>query len=287
MTFRPSTVPVQLKRQARQAARRASPGIERLGRLGYAAIGVVYALIGLLAAQAAVGTGGMATDQHGALLWIARAPAGRLALALIALGLVGYGLWRVVQAVLDTDNEGSDTRGLLVRGSNFVKGLLYALLALPALQLGLGAADAGLGSDQVAQDWTALLLAKPAGQWLVGLGGALAIGAGLAQLCRAYRADFRDKLKLDEMSASEEQWAMALGRFGYAAQGVVLGVIGVLLIVAAGHARPQEARGRGGALVALAQQPFGPSLLALVAAGLLAYGAFMLLLARYRRMVIT
>src|SRR5689334_435274 len=118
MTMRPSAVPTQVKRRARQAARRAGPGIERLGRLGYAAIGVVYALIGLLAAQAAVGTGGAATDQHGALLWIAHAPSGRLALAVIALGLVGYGLWRVVQGVLDTDNEGGDARGLLVRGSN-------------------------------------------------------------------------------------------------------------------------------------------------------------------------
>jgi len=89
---------------------------------------------------------------------------------------------------------------------------------------------------------TALLLAKPAGQWLVGLGGGLVIGGGLAQLYRAYRADFRDKIKLNEMSATEKQWVIALGRFGYAAQGVVVGIIGVLLIVAAAHARPKEAR---------------------------------------------
>jgi Domain of Unknown Function (DUF1206) len=124
---------------------------------------------------------------------------------------------------------------------------------------------------------TALLLAKPAGQWLVGLGGVLVIGGGLAQLYRAYRADFRDKIKLNEMSATEKQWVIALGRFGYAAQGVVVGIIGVLLIVAAAHARPKEARGLGGALVALAQRPIGPWLLALAAAGRLA---------RFRRMVI-
>ena len=51
-------------------------------------------------------------------------------------------------------------------------------------------------------------------------------------------------------------------------------------------ANPREARGIGGALHALARQPAGRWLFGAVAVGLAAYGLFVLLLARYRRMVI-
>ena len=88
------------------------------------------------------------------------------------------------------------------------------------------------------------------------------------------------------MSADEERWLTRLGQLGYAAQGIVLGMIGIFLLVAAKAASPGEARGVGGALAALAQQPSGPLLLGLVAAGLVASGLFMLVEARYRRMVI-
>ena len=85
------------------------------------------------------------------------------------------------------------------------------------------------------------------------------------------------------MSAREDTWATRAGRLGYAARGVVSGVIGAFLVQAAVQTDPDKALGLGGALRTLARQPFGPYLLGAVAAGLMAYGAFMFVMARYRK----
>ena len=37
---------------------------------------------------------------------------------------------------------------------------------------------------------------------------------------------FRDKLKLDEMSATQREWIVRMGRAGYAARGIVFGITG-------------------------------------------------------------
>ena len=76
------------------------------------------------------------------------------------------------------------------------------------------------------------------------------------------------------------------GRIGFSARGIAFAIIGGFLLVAAVHARSDEARGLGGALATLAQQPFGPWLLGIVASGLVVYGAFMVVQARYGRLVV-
>jgi hypothetical protein len=274
------------KRQVAASVEQASPWIERLGRLGYAAKGLVYVLVGVLAAQAAFTTGGQTTDSRGALQQIVQAPFGRVLLAIVAVGLVGYALWRFVQAGMDTENKGTDTKGILTRGAYAIVGLLYLGLAFSAVRMIMGSSDSG-GGDAATQGWTARLMSQPFGQLLVGLVGAGVVGFGLYQLYQAYSAKFREKLKLGEMSPTEETWTERLGRFGYGARGIVFTMIGAFLIVAAIQAQPEQARGLGGALATLSQQPYGPWLLGAVAIGLVAYGVFMLAEARYRRMIIS
>lgn len=273
-----------VKDGAQRATREASPWIEGLGRFGYAAKGVVYVTIGILAVQAALGRGGGMTDQQGALGRIAEAPFGQALLVLLTIGLLGYAVWRFVQAAEDTEGKGSEPQGLFARAVYAGVGLVYLGLAFAALRLLQGAG--GGGGGQQAQDWTARLMGQPLGQWLVGLAGLAVVGNGLYQLYRAYSAEFRDKLRTDELDANQVDWVTKLGRAGYAARGVAFGLIGLFLVQAALHREPGEARGLAGALVALAEQPFGPSLLGLVAAGLTAYGAYALVEARYRRMLL-
>ncbi len=126
-------------------------------------------------------------------------------------------------------------------------------------------------------------MAQPFGRWLTMIVGAAIVGAGLYQFYKAYKADFRDELKLGEMGAREDRWATCAGRIGYAARGVVLGLVGAVLMQAALQTAPDKARGLGGALRTLAGQPFGPYVLGTIALGLVAYGAFMFVVARYRR----
>ena len=276
----------QVEQQARRAAHHASPVIVALGRFGYAAEGLVYALIGILAVQVALGRGGATTDNKGALTRIAQAPFGRFLLIAIALGFVGYACWRFLQAALDPEGKGTDPKGIATRLGYAITGVIHLAFAVSAVRL-LQTGDAGATSDTSAKSGTAQLLSKPFGQWLVAIVGLGVLGMAGFQFYRAAKAGFRKYARLAEMSSQEERGYTALGRVGYAARGFVFAVIGLFLIIAARSANPDEARGLDSALATLASQPFGPWILGAVAVGFVAYGLFLFAEARYHRMQIS
>jgi hypothetical protein len=179
--------------------------VATLARLGYATIGVVYLMIGILANQAALGTGGAIADTRDVLVTIARQPFGRVLLGLTALGLSGYVLWRLLQACFDPEYQGTNARGLLTRLGFAVSGVAYAALAVLAARMALGAG--GAGGHAAAQEWTATVLAQPFGPWLVGIMGGIIIGVGLAHVSRAYTAHFMQEYATGEMSARQQRWA--------------------------------------------------------------------------------
>ncbi|MBD1850061.1 DUF1206 domain-containing protein [Leptolyngbya sp. FACHB-711] len=267
-----------------QPARRAAshPWIEKLARLGFAAKGIVYFVVGLLAAQAAFGTGGKTTDSSGALSTIVTQPFGKFLLALVTIGLIGYALWRLVQTIFDPEHAGEPTKAKQIaqRIGYGLSALTYSGLALTAIKLIMGNPTSGGDSTQ---DWTARFMAQPFGRWLVGLAGLVVIGVGLAYLYEAFIAKFQRHFNLNLMSESERQWTKRLGQFGIAARGIVFGIIGLFLTLAALRQNANEARGLGGALAALAAQPFGPWLLGIVALGFIAYSIYSLIEARYRQ----
>ena len=274
------------EQKAEQLTRAARPWIERLARYGYAAKGVVYVLIGSLAALGAFHVGGNGpTDSRGALTQIVRQPYGRVMLCVVAAGLAGYALWRVTQALRDTEDKGTSWKGLAVRTGYAFIGVVYAGLGFSAVRLVLGG-DAGQGSDEQTKSWTAFALTFPLGQLLVGLTGLGVIGFGLWQCYKAFTARFCRKWKRHEMHGHAHGLAMRVGQVGLVARAVVFFIVGLFLIQAAWHARAEEARGLSGALRALEQQPYGPYVLGAVALGLVAYGLYMFVEARYRRMII-
>lgn len=275
----------QVGRQAGAAAAGAirNPWVERLARLGYAARGIVYALVGILAVQAAFGGRGQTTDTHGAVQKIAQESTALL--WLMALGLFGYALWKVIQGVLDPEGKGSDAKGWLQRGAMIVIGLIYGGLAWAAVQMATGNGDGGSAAGGGSQGFTAEMMAKPFGRWLVALAGIGVIIYALRELRDGWTERFKTKLKMGEMDPQEQRIATFTGKTGLIARGIVFILSGWFLVQAALRFDPSRARGLSGALDTLAAQPFGPWLLGLVALGLVAFGAYSILEARYRRIV--
>ena len=262
------------------AAAEARPWVERLARVGFVSKGVVYAIVGGLALKAAAGTGGKTTDAAGALWTVLQQPFGKVLLGAVAVGLFGYALWRLVQAVLNPGHQEAGAQGMLQRAGYAVSSATYGLLGLTAVRI----LDGGGASGPSGQDWTARLLAQPWGQWLVGGAGLAIVGVGLYFLYRAYTTEFRKEFKLNEMSPTAARWAILSGRLGYAARGAVFSLMGFFVVQAALQSNAGKVRGLGGVLNSLAQQPAGPWLLGLMALGLLAYSAHMFVAARYRRL---
>ncbi|MEP6487735.1 DUF1206 domain-containing protein [Microcoleus vaginatus GB2-A3] len=258
------------------------PWFERLARLGYASKGLVYFIVGFLAAQAAFSTGGRTTDTSGALSEIVNQPFGKIMLFLVTIGIIGYALWRIVQTILDPEHQGQkmDAKRIAQRIGYALSALGYAGLALTAVKLIMGSA---VSKSDSTEDLTAQILAQPFGQWLVGLAGSIVIGVGFSYFYEAYKAKFRRHFKLDEMSPTEQKWATRLGRFGIAARGIVFVIIGFFFIQAARLSDASQTKGLGEVLAIVAQQPFSPVILALVPLGLIAYGIYSVIEARYRR----
>ena len=277
----------QLKDRAGDKAREAvrSPWVEGMARFGYVVRGVLYAVIGLLALAVAFGAGGAATDKTGAIATIGALPFGKVLLAVIVVGLVGYSLWGFIRAIFDPLKRGTGPKGLAVRAGYIVSGLSYGALVLPTLRFMEGAPGGGQGGGGGTQDLTAMLLAQPYGPLVVGLVGVIGMGGGLGQIYQGLTADFKKDFKTEEMSEQELRAAVWIGRTGMAARGVVFAMSGFFILQAALHVDPKQVKGVDGALQTLAREPYGPWLLGIVAFGLVAFGAYSILCARWMQVV--
>lgn len=261
-----------------------SEWIERFARFGYAAKGFVYGLVGILALQTALNRGGQTTDQKGVLYEIVEQPFGQALLSFVTIGLIGYAMWRFLQAFMDTDNKGTDLKGLIERFGFGMSAVIYSGFAFTAMKILTGNGESsGEQSDQSAQHWTARFLSQPFGQWLVGLAGAVVIGLGFYYFYKAFTGKFRKELKIRQMTPNEEKWVMVAGRVGLSARGIIFTMIGWFLMQAAYQSDANEAQAIPGTLEALLRQPYGSLLLGVVAVGLVIYGLYMGVHARYRR----
>jgi hypothetical protein len=274
--------PTTMGRQAAAAAGEAAPWIVRLARVGYAAKGVVYLVIGALAVMAAMGARGSTTDSRGALSVIGDRPFGRVLLLVIGLGLIGYTLYALIAAAMDAEDRGSDAKGIALRLGMAGRGLLYGGLGVSALLMSSGSGSGGGGGG--ADRWTGRLMSAPFGPWLVGGVGIAIAGYALYQFWRAAHKNLRKRLHLAEAGPGAAAWVLRLARFGIAARGVVFLLIGWFLVQAAWQHDASEAGGIADSLATLARQPYGPVLLGVVALGLMAYGVWQLANARYREM---
>jgi len=255
-----------------------SSAFELLARAGFVARALIYAIIGILALKLAFGHGGKLTDQQGALHTVARQPFGKLLLTLVAIGLGGYSLWRLVRAGIGHGREGSDSG--CQRVAALASGLAYGAMCAVAIQILVGSGGGTAGSPKKA---TGGVFGWPAGTWIVGIVGGVMIGVALYQGYRGITKKFLEDSKVEEMSPRVKEWISRLGMIGHLARMVVFGLIGIFLIKAAIDYKPSKAVGLDGALAKIVHNSYGPLLLGIVATGLIAFAVYSLSDARYRR----
>ncbi|NVF14720.1 DUF1206 domain-containing protein [Vreelandella maris] len=254
--------------------------ITLFARMGYASRGIVYVLVGGLAALAAFGQGGQTEGSRGALERVLIAPFGKILLGVIAVGLVGYAMWRTIQAVKDADRHGNGAKGLAIRAGLLASAITHTLLAFFAATLIFQFTGSSGGSGGGSQGVAGWLMQQPFGRWLVGAVGLVMIGVGIAHAFKGYKAKFH---KHFAMPPQTQKWAYPICRFGLIIRGIVFVIVGSFFLIAAYQFNPDQAGGTAEVFSTLRSQAYGQWLLAVVAIGLFAFGLYSLLAAIYRR----
>ena len=235
-------------------------------RIGFAARGLLYMTIGWLIFRT-----GRSEDLEGALEYLAEGKSELLMIAVIT-GFLGYGIWRLADAAFNVENHPGDGKGMRERLGAAGSGIVYLFLALQAFRLirGAGSGDRGDATQESAR--TALSL--PGGEAMLAVAGIILVLVGGYQLIKAAKASFLDHL---EPGIAAQPWARWTGQLGYGARGLIFIISGIFLLKAGLESQAHEAGGLESALRWL-DSPWD----LLVAFGLLAFGLYSLVEARFR-----
>ena len=272
---------IDVGRQARADAAQGRGWYAAVARFGLLAKGVSYGLVGALAIELAAGHGGNATSRQGALAQLARHPFGKYVLIALAAGFGCYALWRFIQAYAERPDQGDGTLKVWGKRAGYIgRGLVYVGLTFSTIKVLTGAHSESQTAK--AHKSTAIVLAWPGGTWIVGVAGAILVAVGLWNLYRGLARKFEDKWRVSRLGPAVRKWGSRAGVLGHVARFVVFALIGGFLVKAAVDYNPRDAIGLDGALQKLAHHSYGPWLLGLTAAGLIAYGVYCLVDAMLR-----
>jgi hypothetical protein len=262
------------------ARRTAHSGVlEALTRIGFVGYGLLHLAIAWLALQVAVHHSGTTADQTGAFQLLDKQPAGHALLIVIAVGLGAMALWQLLLAAVG-HTAYTGRRRTLERIASLARVVVYAFLLWTDVRVLQGTATNGSSSQEHA---TAGILAHPAGQWLVALGGVVVFAIGVGMAIYGAKRSFESKLNLASARRPIRMTVVRLGQVGYIAKGVAFAVVGALLFDAAISDQAARSRGLDGAIRTLAGQPFGTALLVIIAIGFIAFGVYCFAQSRYRK----
>jgi hypothetical protein len=254
--------------------------VETLARLGYASKAVIYGIVGVFAILSLTSRGGTITDTSGALRMVLTRPFGRALLVVLTVGLCGYAVWRLLDAVMDPDREGTRLAGAITRIGNAVRGCIYGALAFDAFRLLRG--RSGSQGDE-AELWTARLLEFPLGEVVVAaIGGTVAV-YGVWEVMQGIRGTHDEKVDWSAIPADIRGAVQKISRFGVATRGGLLATLGVFLVRAAFNQDPNQAAGSRESMLRLGGLFEGTWFLALIAVGVIAYAVDQAVRARCRR----
>ncbi len=294
----PRTGPISL--QAKEAATsvpteasraRAQPWFQRVARLGLATRAVIYAVLAYIAAEIALThTSPAQASGSGALTEVRRQSAGRILLGVLAVGLVGYALWRVAQALSRDNQDNGDgqesTAGSAFKRAGFLaSAVVYFFLCGQAASLAMSSTgtSSGGGPSSHPQPLVATVLRWPGGPVWVGLVGTGIAIAGAALVIWGCLHDYSEVLETDRMGRSGFRAAQVSGVLGEAARGLLIVLVAVYLLSAAVADNPSRAKSLNGALLSFDQLSVGPMLLLMAVVGLASFAVYSVFEALYRR----
>ncbi len=251
--------------------------VMRAGYLGRALVYTVVAGVSLWA----IWQGGQATGTSEALARLEGSWGGSAVLVLILVGMICYAVWRLLDSVFDLEDYGTEAKGIVARSGMIVTGLAHLAIAgiVAKLLFDVNAASGGSGSDGSAiSGLVAQAMSLPGGRWIVGCVGLATFGAGIYYIDKGWNHRYRKHLRANDWTFRMSKVLLA----GVVAQGVIVGAIGALFVLAALRANPGEAGGVNKVFAWAYSTPAGWILVAAICLGLLGFAIFCLVNAIWR-----
>ncbi|MDQ3234666.1 MAG: DUF1206 domain-containing protein [Pseudobdellovibrionaceae bacterium] len=259
----------------------ASKAVRVMFRLGYAAKGLVFLIIGVLALMTTLGQGGQLSDPADALKFINRQPFGQFLLLLMGVSLLGFVAWRAAQAIFNVEHKPQTGMNTLKRVGYAISGLTYLSLAVIAIRGFMDGRVQNKGEQSMAL--TAKALEWPGGPALVMLAGAIIIGVGVYHAYLGLTKRFMKNYEQGQMNAKEHEIIEKAGMIGLPARGFTFGIIGYFFIQAGMHANASETKNTKGVMSHILGLPFGEIILQVIAAGFICYAIYCFAAARFKR----
>ena len=268
-----SEAPTKLER----AVAHAHPWLEGLARFGCACKGFVYGIIGAIALWSALNGQRLsardeAVNQKGILNYLADRPLGEAVLFVLAVGLLGFSLWRMCASLFNPDEK-----TVWSRMGNLCSGVAYTYVAVLALMVVFGKK-----ANEDEHSTAKMLMHAPWGQWVLAIAGAIVFGVALGQLWIGATTGFKDIFNLRAMPRAQAVMAFWCGRIGFVSRSVLFGIVGGFMIKGALDHRAGEAGGINQAMRRIQHSAGGNVVLGALCFGLICYALFMFFEARYR-----
>lgn len=256
-----------------------------LTRVGWLAKGFIFVVIGVLGFNIA-GQGYSAddADQSGALSAIADGPAGRTLVSVVGIGLILFAAWQFwIAMTRDRDDPLIVAKRIGWSGL----GVVYGMLGITGLEIAFTGSDGGSSESGATSPEgianTAFTI--PGGRFVVAAIGIGTIIVAAYHLRKGWQTEFLDDIDTHGLSDGKQNVLGALGAIGFTARAVMLGIAGVLFLVAAWQSDSDEAAGLDESLRTLAE--VAPGRIAIGAASLGLIGAGIYDMVTFRRQRLT
>lgn len=261
-----------------------STSLDVLARAGLLGYGVVHILIGVLALRLALGgrtKSDEAVSTGGALEVLTETPVGTGLLWVLAGSLFGLAVWQVLEAVVERRGE-TDPSELASRWLVLIKAAIYLALGYSAAGIAASQRDPGDSGSRKAEALTDFLLGLPLGTLLVGLIGIAIAAYAIREAHHGVSGGFREELDHQAKSGHVGRGVLLLGKVGLVGKSLALLLVSWLFLRAAATGNKDSAGGTDEALRRLLDEPFGPAIVTSVGLGLILFGTYCLIWARYR-----
>ncbi len=252
---------------------------ERFASFGIATKGVVYFIIGILTAMTAFGYGGKKSDSTTVLDFLFSQSYGKFILIVLAIGLLGYVFWRWYQAIANPNDIDDNAKGVIKRVAYFISGILYGSLAYTAVKMVVG------NDSQSGSSFFSKLFNSDYATVSTVVIGLVFIGKGIYEFYQGYSGKFKDEVEAAGLDHKAQDYVMKAGKIGYTSRGLVAGILG-FLFVKAGLANNAQQLSKTDAF-SFIQDEFGSIVMGIVALGLVGYGIFMIVKAKYSSLVVS